>query len=65
MIAELNFCYKPQLLVMDGVEAFVDGGPSQGTVKQGNVFLAGTDRVAMDAAAIAILKELGSNDDIM
>ena len=65
MIAELNCCYKPQLLVMDGIEAFVDGGPSKGTVKQGNVFLAGTDRVAMDAAAIAILKELGSNDDIM
>ncbi len=29
------------------------------------VFLAGTDRIAIDAVGIAILKELGSNKDIM
>jgi len=65
MIAELNFCYEPQLLVLDGIEAFVDGGPATGTRKKADVFLAGTDRVAMDAAAVAILKELGSNEAIM
>lgn len=65
MIAEINGCYEPQLLVLDGIEAFVDGGPMTGTKKRADVFLAGTDRVAMDAAAIAILKELGSNEDIM
>jgi len=65
MIAEINQGYKPQLIVLDGVEAFVDGGPSKGTRKQANVFLAGTDRVAIDAVGIAILKELGTNDDIM
>lgn len=65
MIAELNQPFTPQLLVMDGIDAFVDGGPMKGTVKKGNVILAGCDRVAMDAVGVAILKELGSNDDIM
>lgn len=65
MIAELNQGYTPQLIVMDGVEVFTDGGPSRGTLKQGNVVVAGTDRVAVDAVGLAILKELGSNDAIM
>ena len=65
MIAEINQGYTPQLIVLDGVEAFVDGGPSTGTKKQANVIVAGTDRVAVDAVGIAILKDLGSNDAIM
>jgi uncharacterized protein (DUF362 family) len=65
MITELNQGYSPDLVVLDGVEAFTDGGPSQGTLKQGNVMVAGTDRVAVDAVGLAILKELGSNDAIM
>ncbi len=65
MIAELNQGYAPDLIVLDGVEAFTDGGPSRGTLKQANVFVAGTDRVAVDAVGLAILKDLGSNDAIM
>jgi uncharacterized protein (DUF362 family) len=65
MIAEINLGYKPDLIVMDGVEAFVDGGPSKGEKKTANVFLASSDRVALDAAGIAVLKDLGSNDAIM
>ncbi len=65
MIAEINLAYKPQFIVLDGVEAFVDGGPSVGTRKQANVFLASRDRVAIDAVGVAILKELGSNEAIM
>jgi uncharacterized protein (DUF362 family) len=65
MIAELSLGYKPQLIVLDGVEAFVDGGPSTGTKKRANVFLAGTDLIAVDAVGIAVLKELGSNEAIM
>ena len=33
--------------------------------KDAGIFLAGTDRVAVDAVGVAILKELGSNDAIM
>lgn len=65
MIAELNQGYAPDLIVMDGVEAFTDGGPSRGTLKHGDVVVAGTDRVAVDAVGLAILKDLGSNDAIM
>jgi len=65
MIAELNQGYAPRLVIMDGVEAFTDGGPSRGTLAQANVMIAGTDRVAVDAVGLAVLKELGSNDAIM
>lgn len=65
MIAEINYAYKPAVIVLDGLVAYVDGGPMTGTRKDAGVFLAGTDRVAVDAVGVAILKELGSNDAIM
>jgi len=65
MIAELNQGYVPNLIVMDGVAAFTDGGPSRGQLAQANVFIAGTDRVAVDAVGLAVLKELGANEAIM
>jgi uncharacterized protein (DUF362 family) len=65
MIAELNAGYRPNLIVLDGIVAFTDGGPSNGTLKHGNVMIAGDDRVAVDAVGLAVLKELGSNDAIM
>jgi len=65
MIAEINQAYTPSLIVLDGIEAFVDGGPARGTLKRANVILAGTDRIAIDAVGLSILKELGSNSDIM
>ena len=65
MIAELNTGYKPQLIVLDGVVGFTDGGPSQGELKRGNVMIAGDDRVAVDAVGLAVLKSLGANQAIM
>ncbi|MDB4443830.1 DUF362 domain-containing protein [bacterium] len=65
MIAEINLGYQPQLIVMDGVEVFTDGGPMTGKRKTANVVLAGTDRVAIDAVGLAVLKDLGSNKTIM
>lgn len=65
MIAELNLPYRPQLIVLDGVDAFVDGGPARGELREANVMMAGTDRVAVDAVGLAVLKELGSNAAIM
>jgi uncharacterized protein (DUF362 family) len=65
MIAEINAPFKPDLIILDGVEAFVDGGPMTGKRAKGKVFLTSTDRVAMDAAALAVLKVLGSNEQIM
>jgi uncharacterized protein (DUF362 family) len=65
MIAEINAPFKPSLVVLDGIEAFVDGGPMTGKRAKANVFLASTDRVAIDAVGVAILKSLGSNEQIM
>ena len=65
LIAEINAPFKPALVVLDGIDAFVDGGPATGKRAEGNVFLASTDRVAIDAVGVAILKSLGSNDQIM
>ena len=65
MIAELNTGYAPQLIVLDGVAAFTDGGPSRGELKAGNVMIAGDDRVAVDAVGLAMLKSLGANQAIM
>jgi uncharacterized protein (DUF362 family) len=65
MIAEINEPFKPALVILDGVDAFVDGGPMTGRRARGEVFLASTDRVAIDAVGVAILKFLGSNESIM
>jgi uncharacterized protein (DUF362 family) len=65
MIAELNTGYKPNLIVMDGVAVFTDGGPGTGELKAGNVFIGGDDRIAVDAVGLALLKSLGANEAIM
>ena len=65
MIAEINEPFKPALVILDGMEAFVDGGPMTGKRARGNVLLASIDRVAIDAVGVAILKYLGSNEAIM
>jgi len=65
MIAEINAAFTPDVTLMDGVEAFTAGGPATGCVKQAKVILASKDRVALDAAGLAVLKKMGSNNLIM
>jgi uncharacterized protein (DUF362 family) len=65
MIAEINQVYSPSLILCDGIEVFADGGPMEGVRKRADVIMAGTDRIAMDAAGLAVLKEIGSNKAIM
>ena len=64
MIAEINTAYSPDLVVLDGVEAFTDGGPDHGTKVEADVMLAGTDRVAIDAVGVAILRLLGTTPEV-
>jgi uncharacterized protein (DUF362 family) len=64
MIAEINTAYSPDLVVLDGVEAFVDGGPHRGTRVEANVVLAGSDRVAIDVVGVAILRLLGTTPEV-
>ena len=65
MIAELNYGFKPQLIVMDGVDIFVDGGPMTGKPAKAGIIVVGTDRIAIDAVGLAVLKNHGANDAIM
>lgn len=64
MIAEINTAYDPGLVVMDGVEAFISGGPDNGDRVSSQVVLAGTDRVAMDAVGVALLRYHGCKTDV-
>jgi uncharacterized protein (DUF362 family) len=59
MIAEINAAYTPTLIVMDGIEAFISGGPDAGEKVASEVILAGTDRIAMDAVGVALLRYFG------
>ena len=64
MIAEINQLYRPAMVVMDGLEAFTDGGPESGTLVKPQVMILGTDRVAVDAVGVAILRLHGGNPTI-
>lgn len=59
LIAELNLLYRPAMVVLDGILAFVDRGPEAGRLARPGVVLAGTDRVALDAAGVALLRMYG------
>lgn len=64
MIAEINTAYSPDLIVLDGVEAFTSGGPDYGTRVSSQVVLAGTDRIAIDAVGVALLRYHGCQTEV-
>lgn len=64
MIAEINMAYTPDLVILDGVEAFIDGGPARGKKVFSEVILAGKDRVAIDAAGVALLRYHGCQTEV-
>ncbi|MFW9779340.1 MAG: DUF362 domain-containing protein [Candidatus Heimdallarchaeota archaeon] len=64
MIAEINQVFNPTLVIMDGIKAFVDGGPERGTLMSPNVMLASPDRIAIDAVGVAILRDCGTTKEV-
>jgi len=60
MIAEINAAYRPELVLLDAIEGFADGGPDSGRRIAPGVILAGTDRVAVDAVGVAMLRQHGT-----
>ncbi len=64
MIAEMNTAYTPSLRVMDGVEAFYEGGPMTGKRWKADLTFASRDRVALDAVGVAALKMHGTTKTI-
>jgi uncharacterized protein (DUF362 family) len=64
MIAEMNWPYRPTLVVMDGVEAFYKGGPMTGPRWKADLTFASSDRIALDAVGVAALKMHGTTDRV-
>jgi uncharacterized protein (DUF362 family) len=55
-IAEINLAYTTDLIVLDGLHCFVTEGPAHGKKVASGVIVAGSDRVAVDAIGVAVLK---------
>ena len=64
MIAEINNNYNVDFVLMDGIKAFVTGGPDKGTLVEPNLLLASRDRVAIDAVGVALLKMYGAKGKV-
>jgi len=64
LITQINLAYEPDLVILDGVEAFVDGGPHQGDKARSSVIMASSSRVALDILGVAMLRRLGTNKDV-
>jgi uncharacterized protein (DUF362 family) len=64
MISEINNCYNLDFALMDGIKAFITGGPESGTSVEPNLLLASRDRVALDAVGVAILKLYGAKGKV-
>ncbi len=54
-VAEVNLCWQPDLIIMDGRKAFVSGGPNKGQVVEPGLLLASGDLIAVDVEAAKTL----------
>jgi uncharacterized protein (DUF362 family) len=57
MIAEISLAIRPSLTVIEGTKAFIDGGPSHGTLATPKVYLASKDILAADVIGAELLKK--------
>lgn len=65
MIAEINKFCRTDIIVMDAKEGFSSGGPDKGKLITPGVILASHDRVAIDAAGVALLRAFGTIPAVM
>ncbi|NYT16560.1 MAG: DUF362 domain-containing protein [Methanomicrobiales archaeon] len=65
MIAEINRAYPVDAVIMDAVEGFASGGPEDGKRIAPGLLLGSRDRVAIDAAGVALLRSYGSTPEVM
>jgi uncharacterized protein (DUF362 family) len=64
MIAEINANYNVDFVVMDGIKAYVAGGPESGKEVEPGLLVASRDRVAIDAVGVSILKMYGAKGKV-
>ncbi len=64
MIAEINNHYNVDVAIMDGIKAFVTGGPESGDLVEPSLMLASRDRIALDAVGVSLLKLYGAKGKV-
>jgi|Deesub1362A_J573_1020465.scaffolds.fasta_scaffold00291_15 uncharacterized protein (DUF362 family) len=64
MIAEINTSYQPEFVILDAIQGFSKGGPETGTLIQPGIIMASSDRVAIDAAGVAVLRIYGTTREV-
>lgn len=63
-VAEVNLCWQPDLIIMDGRKAFVSGGPDKGQLVEPGLLLASGDLIAVDVEAMSVLLDYGASNNI-
>ena len=63
-VAEVNLCWQPDLIIMDGRKAFVSGGPDKGQSVEPGLLLASGDLIAVDVEAMRVLLDYGASNNI-
>ena len=63
-VAEVNLCWQPDLIIMDGRKAFVAGGPDKGQLVEPGLLLASGDLIAIDVEAMRVLLDYGASNNI-
>ncbi len=64
MIAEINAHYRTDMVLMDASAGFARGGPEKGELIRPNLLLASSDRVAVDAVGVALLRRFGTTPEV-
>ncbi len=64
MIAEINEAYTPALVLMDAISGFKNEGPEKGELIHPGLLIAGTDRIAIDAVGVALLRSYGTTPEV-
>jgi uncharacterized protein (DUF362 family) len=63
-LADVNLCWQPDLIIMDGRKAFASGGPNRGQVVEPDVVLASGDLIAIDIEAMKVLLDYPASNKI-
>ncbi len=64
MIAEINTSYQPEFVILDAIKGFSKGGPETGELIEPGILMASSDRVAIDAAGVAVLRIYGTTREV-
>jgi uncharacterized protein (DUF362 family) len=64
MLAEINQHYRVDVVVMDAIRGFISDGPERGEMVEPNLLLASSDRVALDAVGVSLLRLYGAKGDV-